>query len=163
MTGEQTGSGPESGSASGSESEKTVPPNRLIERSPIIVGAVGAAIALITLIGLPLQFYVIAQSALAWLSMALAVLGLSTIARGRQNAGSIVALVIGLGAFAFWTIAPESLGDLPIYAYIVTALVHVGLGLLIGRVDMARQRSVYIACAGAVVFTIVTSFSRLGI
>jgi len=145
------------------ESEQAPARNALVERSPIIVGAVGAAIALLSLVGLPWQFFVIANSALAWLSMALAILAFSTIARGRNNTLSIVAIVIGLGGFAFWVVAPETIGELPQLAYIATALVHLGLGLLIGRVDTARQRSVYIACAGAVVFTIVTSFSRLGI
>jgi len=145
------------------DDEQRPAPNPLVERSPIIVGVVGAVIALVSLVGLPFQLYVIANSALGWLSMALAVLGLSTIARGRRNAGSIAALVLGLAAFAFWIIAPETIGELPMYAYILTAVVHLGLGFLIGRVDMSRQRSVYIACAGAVVFTIVTSFSRLGI
>ena len=143
--------------------QEAPPPNPLVERSPIIVGVVGAVIALVSLAGLPWQFFIVANAALAWFSMALAVLGLSTLARGRNNAGSIVALVVGLGGFVFWLAAPEMIGELPMIAYILTAVVHVGLGILIGRVDQARQRSVYIACAGAVVFTFVTSASRLGL
>lgn len=143
--------------------EEQTPRQVLIERSPIIVGVVGAAIALISLIGLPWQFYIIANAALAWLSMALAVLAMTSIARGRRNTRSIVSLIVGLGGFAFWTIAPETLAPLPAYAYILTAVVYVGLGLLIGRMDPSRGRSVYIACAGAVVFTIVTAAPRLGL
>ena len=143
--------------------EQAPAPNFLIERSPIIVGAVGAVVALVSLLGLPWQFFVIANAALGWLGMALAVLAMSSIARGRNNARAIVSLAAGIGVFAFWTIAPETIGALPAFAYIVTAVVYVGLGLLIGRMDPARQRSVYIACAGAVVFTFVTAAPRLGI
>ena len=145
------------------ESDEQAPrPNPLVERSPRIVGIVGAAIALLTLIGLPWQFLVVANQALGWLSLAIAALGMLTIARGRQNAGAIVAIVLGLAGFAFWTAAPGVLGPLPVYAYLVTAAVHLGLGFLIPRIDPARQRGVFIACAGAVVFTVVGAFAQFG-
>lgn len=147
------------------DAETEDPPARnvLVERAPIILGGVGAVVALVTLIGLPWQFFIIANAALGWLSMGLAVIALSMLARGRRNGRSIASLIIGLAMFAFWIVAPETIGELPAFAYILTAIAFVGLGLLAGRVDPVRQRSVYIASAGAVVFTIVTSASRLGI
>jgi len=144
------------------EQDEAVPRNLLVERSPIIVGIVGAIIALVSLVGLPWQLWVTANGALAWLSMAFVVLAIGQLERGRRNRWSIVAIVVGLAAFAFWIIAPETIAPLPMYAYIVTALVHLGLGLLLGRMDPARGRTVYIALGGAVVFTAVTAFSRFG-
>lgn len=144
------------------ESDQTNLKNVLIERSPIIVGVVGAVMALITLASPPVEFFIVAHAALAWLSMALAVLAMVSIARGQQNLRYIVSLVVGLGGFVFWSMAPETIGVLPQYAYILTAVVYLGVGILIGRMDLVRQRSVYIACAGAVVFTIVTAAPKLG-
>lgn len=145
------------------QTEEAVPRNVLVERSPLIVGAVGAVVALVSLVGLPWEMYVIANSALAWLSLGISVLALSSFARGRQNAGSIVGLVLGVIGFVFWTAAPETLAPLPAYAYILTAVVMVAAGWFVGRMNPAHKRPVYIACAGAVVFTIVTASSRLGL
>ncbi len=143
--------------------EREAPPrNVLVERSPIIIGAVGAVIALGTLIGWPWEVALVARLAIAWLSLALAVLAISAIARGRQNARAIIAIVVGVAAFAFWLVAPELLGALPVYAYVLTAVVHIGLGLLIGRLDADRGRGVYIATAGAVVFTVLGAITKLG-
>jgi len=144
------------------QSEQAVPPNRFVERSPIILGAVGAVIALVPLIGLAPPLLIGAHAALSWFSLGLGLLGLLALARGRRNAWTIVAIVLAVGGFVFWAAAPETIGELPVYAYLLTAVGMIGTGLLVGRVDPARQRGVYIACAGAVVFTIVTAASRLG-
>ncbi len=147
-----------------SEEETTPEPprNPFVERAPIITGAVVAVVGIVAVFGLPWQFLLTAQLALAWGSLCLAVLALIAIERGRSNARAIVSIVLGAAGFAFWLAAPQLLGALPVYAYLVTAAVAIALGLLIGRIDTRRQRAVFTACAGAVVFIIVGVTTRLG-
>ncbi|OJX65762.1 MAG: hypothetical protein BGO95_04835 [Micrococcales bacterium 73-13] len=136
--------------------------NPFVERAAIILGAAGAVVALITLVGLSWQLLAIAQSALAWIHLGIAALALTGMGRGRPNVRAIVVAVIAAAVYVFWIIAPEAIGALPIYAYLLTAALAVALGLATPRLDTARARSVLIACGGVVVFTAVTAVSRLG-
>lgn len=136
--------------------------NPFVARSPIILGAVAAVVALVALVGWPWQVHIVMQMALAWTSLGLAILAMLAIGRGRRNAGPIVALVLGALGFCFWLAAPEVFGALPAFVYVVTAAVLLGSGFLTGRIDGARQRGVLITAAGVVFFTITTSISRFG-
>ena len=144
------------------ETEAPAPRKWYIERSPIIVGAVAALIAIICLLGLTWDVLVVAQVALAWFHLALASIAVISISRGGPNVRSLVVAFIALGGFAFWTLAPELIGALPIYAYVLTAVLDIALGLSTPKIDSSRSRGVYIATAGAVVFTAVTASTRLG-
>ena len=136
--------------------------NPLVERSPIILGAVGAVVAVVCLFGLSWQLLVVGQSALAWIQLGIAGMALAAVGRGAPNVRAIIVAVVAVGGFAFWIIAPEQIGALPVWAYLVTAAADLALGLAAPRVDPSRSRSVLIAAAGVVVFTAVSSASRFG-
>jgi hypothetical protein len=138
-----------------SESTSTAPPprNPLVERAPIIVGAIGAVVAIVSILGLSFQLFTIAQTALAWIQLAIGSIALLAIRRGGPNVRTIIVAVVAVGAFAFWTVGPPQIGSLPLYAYIVTAVVDLALGLATPRLDPSRGRGVLIACGGAIIFT----------
>ncbi len=136
-----------------STAKEPPPRNPLVERSSIVLGVVGAIVAIVAMLGLSFQLFTIAQTALAWIQLAIGSVALLAIARGGQNVRAIIVAVVAVGAFAFWTVGPPQLGPLPMYAYIVTALVDLALGLATPRLDPSRGRGVLIACGGAIIFT----------
>jgi len=133
-----------------------------VERAPLLVGVVGAVVAVVAIFAWSAEVLLVAQLALAWLSLGLAALGLIAVRRDGQNARAIAVLAVGIAGFGFWLAAPPAFGPLPVYAYLLTAAVLLALGLVAPKPDASRRRPVWIACAGAVVFTVAGAFSRLG-
>lgn len=139
--------------------------NRLQEfalrRPSIIVGAVGAIVALAAFIGWPAQGFVIIHLSLAWLSLLLAALAMITVMAPATRVRAIIAIIIGAAGFVFWLGAPAWFGALPVVAYIATAAIHVGVGFLTPAQEAKSVRSIFIACVGAVTFIIVNAASAL--
>ncbi len=140
--------------------------NRFVEfakrRPSILAGIVGAIVALAALIGWPDQGYLIIHLALAWLSLLFTMLAMLTITVPTTRLRAVIAMAVGLGGFVFWLAFPPASGPVDFWWYLLTAVVHLGLGFLVPPQDPKSQRSVLIACAGVVVFVVLGVMTRQG-